>query len=370
MSESSIPEYSAAVIGLGWMGMLYDLALRIPDRFDIDDAERPTPSLDIHRAFYHHDHPGDSGLPTSYAEALWNRSEISLIAGVDRDKSRLQAFSERYGIQQLYTDAAEMLSQVQPDIVAICTNAKHRSDLTCLAVEYGAKGVLTEKPMAHTLAEADRMVQVCAEANVPLCCGSITTTHPSFAQAKKLIRDGVIGEIISIEAGGPFSQHQNWSYFSDSSPLWVVGTGDAAPRESGSNEFTGSGILVMEDGLTIHFRQGAPGIRLSGSGGEIIFNYQSGWRLWQDIETLSGMQRVEMPWPKPQFFSPYGAVYCLSDVLDCLTETMIEPKNSGRRVALALEVEIALKQSSAQKGLRVDLPLVDRSLGLSYDWFR
>ncbi|MAG85631.1 hypothetical protein CMK10_15895, partial [Candidatus Poribacteria bacterium] len=76
MSESSIPEYSAAVIGLGWMGMLYDLALRIPDRFDIDDAERPTPSLDIHRAFYHHDHPGDSGLPTSYAEALWNRSEI------------------------------------------------------------------------------------------------------------------------------------------------------------------------------------------------------------------------------------------------------------------------------------------------------
>ena len=69
------------------------------------------------------------------------------------------------------------------------------------------------------------------------------------------------------------------------------------------------------------------------------------------------------------FFSSYGAVYCLSDVLDCLAGTLIEPKNSGRRVALALEVEIALKQSSAQKGLRVDLPLADHSLGL-YDWFR
>ena len=68
------------------MGMLYDLASRIPDRFDIDDAERPTPSLNIHRAFYHHDHPGDSGLPTSYAEAFWNRSEINLIAGVDRQE--------------------------------------------------------------------------------------------------------------------------------------------------------------------------------------------------------------------------------------------------------------------------------------------
>jgi hypothetical protein len=49
---------------------------------------------------------------------------------------------------------------------------------------------------------------------------------------------------------------------------------------------------------------------------------------------------------------------------------MDEPKNSGRRVALALEVEIALKQSSAQEGLRIDLPLADRSLGLFYDWFR
>ena len=47
-----------------------------------------------------------------------------------------------------------------------------------------------------------------------------------------------------------------------------------------------------------------------------------------------------------------------------------EPKNSGRRVAIALEVELALKESSLQGGARVDLPLADRSLSLHYDWFR
>ena len=363
-------QYRAAVIGLGWMGMLYDLASRIPDRFEVDDIKRPTPTLDIHRKFYHHEHPGDSGLPTSYAEACWDRPEVRLVAGADRDENRLRVFSERYGVQQLYTDAVEMLSQERPDIVAICTNTKHRSDLTCLAVEYGAKGILTEKPMAHTLAEADRMVQSCAEADVPLCCGSITTTHPSFAQARKLVQDGRIGEIVSIEAGGPFAQHQNWSYFLDSPPLWVVGTGDAPRRESGSSEFTGTGMLVTADGLTVHFRHGAPGIRLSGSSGEMVFNYQSGWELWQDMETPDGQQRVKIPWPKPQFASPYGAVYCLADVLDCLAGELDQPKSSGRRVALALEVEIALKQSSAQKGARINLPLADRSLGLNYDWFR
>ena len=77
-----------------------------------------------------------------------------------------------------------------------------------------------------------------------------------------------------------------------------------------------------------------------------------------------------MPWPAPQFVPPYGAVYSLADVVDCMEGRLDEPKNSGRRVAAALEVEIALKLSSRKGGARVDLPLADRSLGLNYDWFR
>jgi hypothetical protein len=63
-------------------------------------------------------------------------------------------------------------------------------------------------------------------------------------------------------------------------------------------------------------------------------------------------------------------VYCLADILDCLENKLDEPKNSGRRVAIALEVEIAMKQSAKQGGKRIELPLTDRSLGLNYDWFR
>ena len=39
-------KYRAGVIGLGWMGMLYDMADRIGDFFNIDDVDRPTPELD------------------------------------------------------------------------------------------------------------------------------------------------------------------------------------------------------------------------------------------------------------------------------------------------------------------------------------
>jgi len=55
--------YRAGVIGLGWMGLLYDLAERSLDRFEIDDVDRPTPALNVHRRLIHHDHPGDTGVP-------------------------------------------------------------------------------------------------------------------------------------------------------------------------------------------------------------------------------------------------------------------------------------------------------------------
>ena len=363
------------------MGLLYDLAGRGGEHrqgpywnplYTVDDADRPNPdNFEVHRKFYHHDHPGNEGLPTSYAEALWGRPEVELVAGAERDQRRLQVFGERYGLDALYTDAIEMMQKEKLDIVAVCTNTKGRSFLTVKAAQMGAKAIFTEKPMCFTLAEADEIVQSCASRNIPLSCGAITTTHPSFAKAKELVTSGAIGEVLSIKAPGPGAQHQNWSYFLDSPPLWVSGTGDQPRRERGTTEFAGQGILVAQNGLVVHFRKGARGVRINGSQGEISFSYRPGWRLWQDVDTPSGRkERLEKTWPDPQFVPPYGAIYSLDDCMRCLGGEMDEPKNSGRRVAVALETEIALRQSSAQGGARVELPLADRSLGLHYDWFR
>jgi len=228
-------KYRGGVIGLGWMGMLYDLAQRIGDKFEIDDADRPTPELDIHRKIYHHEHPGNEGNPSTYAEAILDRPDVELVTAADRDVKRLDAFTQRYGVSNVYTDAEEMLKKEKLDIVAIATNTKGRAHFTCMASNLGAKGIFTEKPMAHTLVEVDEMVSTCAKNGTALSCGAISTTHPSFEKAKQLVNEGVIGEVISIEASGPGAQHQNWSYFLDSEPDWLVGTGDKPRAESGSS---------------------------------------------------------------------------------------------------------------------------------------
>ena len=370
-------KYRAAVIGIGWMGMLNDIGTRWTDpgpygsrgQWHVDDIDRPMPKVDVHRKFYFH----QDRLPVTFAETLSYRPEVDLIAGAERDKQRLQVFGERYGVKALYTDAAEMLRNERPEIVAIPSNTKDRPKLTVLAVENGAKGIMTEKPIAYTLEEADRMVKACADAGVPLVCGAISANHPSFSRAKELVTSGAIGDVISIEAESAtnMSQHQNWLYFVDSAPAWVIGIGDTPPGPEGSEEFCGQGMMVTMDGQVVFFRKGAPAVRISGTGGEVLKAEHYGvWELSQDTDTQAGRKRVQMPWPEPQMTSRLVVSNGFTDIFDCLDGKLDDPKNSGRRVAVALEVEIAIKLSSAKGGVRIDLPLEDRSLDLVYDWHR
>ena len=204
-----------------------DIAKEEAGKYSTDDAERPTPSeLDVHRKFHYHDHPGQENLHGTHAEALWDRPEVDLVAGAERDRGRLKAFGERYGISALYSDAAEMLSKEKLDLVTVSTNVKGRSDLVCMAVENGARGIMTDYPMAHTLEEADRMLKACADAGVPLCIGGLIGNHPSFAGAKELVTSGAIGEVVSVEGEHAWAQNQHWTYFLDSAAAWVSGTGD------------------------------------------------------------------------------------------------------------------------------------------------
>ena len=128
-------QYRAVVIGLGWMGMLYDLAQRT-GTWHVDDINRPTPELDLHRKFHHYDHPGTEGLPSSYSEALWDRPEVDLVAVADRDTKRLQAFTTRYGVDNVYDDAVQMLHREKADIVVFLVSHKEFLEFLFLTVEH------------------------------------------------------------------------------------------------------------------------------------------------------------------------------------------------------------------------------------------
>jgi predicted dehydrogenase len=67
-----------------------------------------------------------------------------------------------------------------------------------LAAAAAKKHVFTEKPMASTVSDADKMIKACRKARVKLGVMYQQRTSPVFAEAKRMIAAGEIGEIYRV----------------------------------------------------------------------------------------------------------------------------------------------------------------------------
>lgn len=98
----------------------------------------------------------------------------------------------------VYTDTAEMLANVQPDLTVIITPHPHHADQTIACLEAGCH-VLVEKPMAVEVAEADRIVAAAEKAGRLIAINFQQRFRPEVQAAHQLITDGVIGEIQHVD---------------------------------------------------------------------------------------------------------------------------------------------------------------------------
>jgi xylose dehydrogenase (NAD/NADP) len=60
------------------------------------------------------------------------------------------------------------------------------------------KAVICEKPMESTVERAERLVEACEEADVPLMVAYRMHTDPAVQRAKELIEDGFLGDPVSV----------------------------------------------------------------------------------------------------------------------------------------------------------------------------
>ncbi|MEV7565709.1 Gfo/Idh/MocA family protein [Streptomyces tanashiensis] len=91
-------------------------------------------------------------VPALRAQA--HRAEI--VAAVDVDGARAEAFAAEHGIPTIYTDLHTMLQEQRPDLVHLCTPPFLHADQSVACLEAGA-WVWCEKPAALSLAELDRI---------------------------------------------------------------------------------------------------------------------------------------------------------------------------------------------------------------------
>lgn len=144
---------------------------------------------------------GGGDFSAYHLNGIENSPNAVAVAICDLDRERALEKAKMYGISEenVYTDYHDLIARDDIDAVTIPLPDQFHKDATVDALRAG-KHVLCEKPMALNLDECKEMIKVAKETGKQLMVGQLGRYTPAFVQAKKMIDDGVIGELFMIES--------------------------------------------------------------------------------------------------------------------------------------------------------------------------
>jgi predicted dehydrogenase len=106
--------------------------------------------------------------------------------------------AERFGIERIYADFADMLSHEALDFVDICTRPYSHASLVRQAIGAGLQ-ILCQKPFCTSLEEAADIVAECEGAGLRLMVNENFRWQSWYRKAKELLGEGVIGKPFAVK---------------------------------------------------------------------------------------------------------------------------------------------------------------------------
>ena len=139
---------------------------------------------------------GIAGIRHSHTPTLvrqWGEIEdAEVVAAADSFPSARALASDAWGIPAIYETWDAMFEAEELDVVTSTLPNTQHADIVEACAERGLP-VLIEKPMASSLADADRMVQAAEAAGIPALINWPTLGQTAFETGAKLVADGAIG---------------------------------------------------------------------------------------------------------------------------------------------------------------------------------
>ncbi len=126
-----------------------------------------------------------------------DRCEVVAIGS--RDAAQARRVADELGIPAAHGSYEALLADPNVDIVYIPLPNHLHAEWTIAAARAG-KHVLCEKPLAMTAAEAERMLDVCAEEGVRLMEAFMYRLHPSWEEVRRLVESGRIGRLLAVQS--------------------------------------------------------------------------------------------------------------------------------------------------------------------------
>ena len=135
-----------------------------------------------------------AGYFARYHIEAWKRlAGVDMPAICDQDIDKARSMAMEYGITHVFADLETMLSSVDIDLVDLITPPDTHLALTAICANAGLH-VISQKPLAPTLEEAEAMVNLAVKAGIRLFVHENFRWQPWYRQLKDLMNNGYIGE--------------------------------------------------------------------------------------------------------------------------------------------------------------------------------
>jgi predicted dehydrogenase len=182
---------SALVVGLGQVGMGYDLSLP-PDKYVLTHC----------RAFQQH-------------------AEYELIAGVDPDPERRRLFESHYD-RPAYTDIGTAAASQQPAIVAVSVPTHtHCATVHSVLGAMAPAAILCEKPLSYSIHDARSIADVCSASACMLFANYIRRSEPGVLEIRRRFDSGGIQGPVKGVAWYSKGLFNNGSHFFNLLQYWL-----------------------------------------------------------------------------------------------------------------------------------------------------
>lgn len=320
---------------------------------------------------------GCGRISKNHMESIKVLPGARLAAVCDSNEEALIKASQKYDCKS-YKDYQELLADSNIDIVNICTESGLHARIALDAIKAG-KHVLVEKPMAMSLAEADRMIAASRKFGVKLGVVHQNRFNKVIAKLRKAVEYERFGKL--THASAVVRWNRNDEYYSqapwrgtwaqDGGCLmnqsihnidllqWMMGPVKSLFAYTATNlrkiegedvgvivlKFQNGGLGVIEATTTIYPKNLEETLCIFGSTGSVCIggiavNKIESWRVAGDNET----EIIEDQDAEPPNVYGFGHADIIKDFINAIEENR-EPAVSGEEGRKALEIILAIYHS-------------------------
>lgn len=141
---------------------------------------------------------GCGRISTNHMKAAVN-NKLNIVGVCDILPEKMKEILEKHGLEKeetihRYTDYKELLEKEQPTLVSIATESGNHAEIALYCIEKGVH-VIIEKPMAMSIDDANKIVNLAEEKNVKVSACHQNRFNVAVQELRKVVEAGRFGKI-------------------------------------------------------------------------------------------------------------------------------------------------------------------------------